>query len=136
MSKASRKARREAEAQAEQPTVPAAALETEAPDDLLEQSDEPEAPSESTAELYGGHVELTEPLVLAAPEPDPPLPATPHTFTPDGIRYADLPMPLGVRCVALVNVLWNGMTAGPGTELTLPEANVERLVSKGIVRRI
>lgn len=81
-----------------------------------------------------------EPATEKPAEPEPvaakPEPASLLTFSPDGKRYQDMTAPVGVRCEALTNVLWLGMTAAPGTVLTMPEADVIRCERKGLVKRL
>jgi hypothetical protein len=139
MSRASRRAQREAEARANvEPSAPEASplavhdeTQLSEPEALPEPTPAEEAPTEGPpAEA----VEAAE--TQPAAEPEPPQPVAPFTFTDEGRPFDALPEPSGVRCEALVNVLWRGMTAGPGTVIVVDSKDVERLERKQLVKRL
>lgn len=141
MSKASKRARWEAEAKARAEAAPSA--EPPAAATGPEEASATELSGEASAVVESASESILEPAETPEPDSDPVSPAAPEpartpppiTFAPDGTRYADMPND-GVRCECLANFLWRGAVVAPPTVVTMPEGDAVKAELKGLVRRL
>lgn len=140
MSKASKRAQQraqyEAKAKAGQSVAPDAEP-SESEDLELTDDEAPESPQDESVTVDEPSL---EPAVEPTPEPKPE-PAVAKVGASVMVALPPLrPDPVdptvAVRCEALTNVFWRGAVAPPGTVITVDPKNVDRLVSKGIVKRV